>query len=216
MNFPTPQPKAGAEIILAAARDLFAARGFDAVSMNDIARHAGSSKANIFHHFGSKEALYLAVMRDACRGSEALLGSMLATQGDTNERIAEYARQHLEMLFEDPERSKLVLREILQSGPTRGRELAEGAFKEDFELVTRLFREGQQTGQLASRIDPAFAAFVMLATNVMLFQSQHVLRHLPGVTFADTPESYCDKLLDLLLHGISRERDEARGLSFRE
>lgn len=202
MSLLRAQGRAGAAEILAAARDLFARRGFDAVSINDIAQQAGSSKANVFHHFGSKEDLYLAVMRDACRRSEALLAKMLESQGDAGAKLAEYVRQHLEMLYEDPERSRLVLREILQSSPTRGQELAERAFKDDFAMVTRLFREGQRAGQLAAHVDPAFAAFLMLAANVMLFQSQHVLRHLPGVSFVDAPDRYHAMLLDALLHGL--------------
>lgn len=203
-------PKAGADDILAAARELFAAHGFDGVSMSEVAARAGASKANIFHHFGSKEDLYLAVMRDACRRSEALLAGMLRERGDADARIAEYARQHLEMLYEDPERSRLVLREVLQSSPRSGQTLAERAFKDDFEMVTRLFREGQASGRLAAHVDPSFAAFLMLAANVMLFQSQHVLRHLPGVSFVDEPERYREMLLDALLNGIGSGPHNAR------
>ncbi len=176
------------------------------MSIRDIARQAGASKANVFHHFNSKDKLYLAVMRDACRRSEAVLTNMLSEHGDATARIAEYIRQHLKLLYEDAERSKLVLREILQSNPRRGQELAERAFKDDFEMVTRIFSEGQQEGQLAPHIDPALAAFVMLAANVMLFQAQHVLRHLPGASFVDEPERYREMLLDILLNGISKGR----------
>ena len=43
--------------ILAAAGDLFAERGADAVSGADVARAAGVSRATVFNHFGSKRAL---------------------------------------------------------------------------------------------------------------------------------------------------------------
>ena len=49
-----------AQTILLAARRLFAERGFDGVSINDVAAAAGVSKANVFHHFGSKPKLHLA------------------------------------------------------------------------------------------------------------------------------------------------------------
>jgi hypothetical protein len=45
----------------------------------------------------------------------------------------------------------------------------------------------------------------MLATNVMLFQSQHVLRHLPGISFVDKPEHYREMLLDVLPRGMAGE-----------
>ncbi len=72
MPHPAAQPPQQSETvarILAAAEELFSRRGFDAVSMNEIAEAAGVSKANIFHHFESKNALYLAVVRNACSDS---------------------------------------------------------------------------------------------------------------------------------------------------
>ena len=45
---------AGELAILEAAERLFAQQGYDGVSMRTIAREAGVSKANIYHHFDSK------------------------------------------------------------------------------------------------------------------------------------------------------------------
>jgi len=41
----------------------FAARGFHAVSMDEIAERAGISKPMLYHYFGSKERLYVAYVR---------------------------------------------------------------------------------------------------------------------------------------------------------
>ncbi|WP_029251747.1 TetR/AcrR family transcriptional regulator [Paraoerskovia marina] len=49
------------EIVLACATELFAARGFDAVGMRDVARAAGVNVATVHHHTGRKVDLY-----DAC------------------------------------------------------------------------------------------------------------------------------------------------------
>jgi AcrR family transcriptional regulator len=48
--------------ILAAARKLFAAEGFDAVSIDDIAARAGVAKGAVYHHFESKEAIFTRVL----------------------------------------------------------------------------------------------------------------------------------------------------------
>ena len=52
----------GAQRILRIAAPLFAVKGFSGVSINDIAEAVGGSKANIFHHFPNKQALYLAAI----------------------------------------------------------------------------------------------------------------------------------------------------------
>ena len=55
-----------AESILAAAKRAFLAAGFEAVSMDTIAREAGVSKATVYAHFGSKEELFGAVIEREC------------------------------------------------------------------------------------------------------------------------------------------------------
>lgn len=55
-----PTEKAGS--ILAAARRMFLASGFGAVSMDAIAREAGASKATLYAYFASKEELFGAVV----------------------------------------------------------------------------------------------------------------------------------------------------------
>lgn len=50
--------------VIAAARDLFAARGFNSVSLAEIAAHVGLTQAGVLHHFPSKAALLTAVLQD--------------------------------------------------------------------------------------------------------------------------------------------------------
>ncbi len=56
--------------LLDAATELFAERGFDRTTVRDIAAHAGVNQALLFRYFGSKDALYAAVM--AGQGRELL------------------------------------------------------------------------------------------------------------------------------------------------
>jgi AcrR family transcriptional regulator len=48
--------------ILGAARRLFAADGFEAVSIDDIAARAGVAKGAVYHHFDSKEEIFTRVL----------------------------------------------------------------------------------------------------------------------------------------------------------
>jgi TetR/AcrR family transcriptional repressor of mexJK operon len=52
--------------ILSAATDLFAARGYGAVSMDAIAREADVSKATLYAHFESKDRLFATIIQVAC------------------------------------------------------------------------------------------------------------------------------------------------------
>lgn len=50
--------------ILDGARNVFLRDGFDAASMNDIAKEAGVSKGTLYVYFPSKDALFAAYVRD--------------------------------------------------------------------------------------------------------------------------------------------------------
>jgi AcrR family transcriptional regulator len=59
---PRPAPLNRREDILAAAKQEFAANGFAAARMEDIARHLGISKAALYLQFETKEALFRALI----------------------------------------------------------------------------------------------------------------------------------------------------------
>ncbi|HEX2315141.1 MAG TPA: TetR/AcrR family transcriptional regulator [Thermomonospora sp.] len=65
------RPRAQAALVAAACR-LFGDRAYDLVSCDDIAAEAGLSKGLIYYYFGSKRGLFLAVIREAVEGMNAL------------------------------------------------------------------------------------------------------------------------------------------------
>jgi TetR/AcrR family transcriptional regulator, transcriptional repressor for nem operon len=60
----TNDPEALRGRVLDAAADAFQSRGFNATSMQDIVRAAGATGGATYHHFPSKKALALAVIRE--------------------------------------------------------------------------------------------------------------------------------------------------------
>ncbi|MEV6103141.1 TetR/AcrR family transcriptional regulator [Streptomyces sp. NPDC051940] len=68
-----PRAEAKRAAIVKAARELFLREGF-AVSVDHIAAAAGVSKVTVYNHFGSKEALFVAVIKDS---TDAPLGETL-------------------------------------------------------------------------------------------------------------------------------------------
>ena len=52
--------------IVDGARAVFLAQGFDAASMNDIARAAGVSKGTLYVYFANKEELFEAIVEEEC------------------------------------------------------------------------------------------------------------------------------------------------------
>ena len=67
---PVAEENAKRRQIIAGARALFLAQGFDAASMDAIARKAGVSKGTLYVYFESKEQLFEAIVEDE-RGAQA-------------------------------------------------------------------------------------------------------------------------------------------------
>lgn len=188
--------------ILQAAEVLFSEHGFDAVSVHAIAEKAGVSKANVFHHFSSKDALYLAVLKSACEQSAEMLHAIVQDPGPIAERLAGFTRSHLTHILERRDITNLILREQLKSGPQRSQDLAQQVFGENFARFVDILRRAQTQGELRADIDPAMVAAMIISGNLFFFQSQRTLRHFPDVDFADDAQAYSRKMVDLLLNGI--------------
>ncbi|PAZ09630.1 TetR family transcriptional regulator [Streptomyces sp. SA15] len=90
-----PRAELKRQAIVRAARELFLREGFG-VGMDTIAAEAGVSKVTVYNHFGSKEALFTAVITDALdeplagESSAALEG--LAEAEDLRAALVEAAR----------------------------------------------------------------------------------------------------------------------------
>ncbi len=54
------------EYIIDAAEKLFFSKGYDNVSMNDIADAVGMNKATLYLYFANKESLFFSVIQRAC------------------------------------------------------------------------------------------------------------------------------------------------------
>jgi AcrR family transcriptional regulator len=68
-------PEARREQILVTARDLFEEKGYDAVSMSDVAAAAKVTRGLVHHYFGSKRELYLAVVRSVLAEAPTLVAA---------------------------------------------------------------------------------------------------------------------------------------------
>lgn len=194
---------AGQAAILSAASAVFAAKGFSGASLSEIAARAGVSKANIYHHFGSKRGLYLEVMRAACRRTVGFLAGEDEAGPDVDPAGALYAflETHLQAIHAHPGDARLVLREMAGSDDAQGRELAEEVFADYARALVERVKRAQEGGVLRADLEPSLLAFVLFAVNNFFFETRRVLPHIDAVGFSLEPERFVAEVFDLLLRG---------------
>ncbi len=89
-----PDAASGRDRLFLAAIRLFGAKGYAATSVRDIAQAAGVTAPTLYHHFGNKEGLYLAIARVGREHLERARREALAAGGSAAERIRHLCRTH--------------------------------------------------------------------------------------------------------------------------
>jgi TetR/AcrR family transcriptional regulator len=186
---------------------LFAARGFDGVSMTDLASAAQVSKANIFHHFANKDELYLAALKHAVADFSLQLAQLNRSEPGFAERVRAFVAWHSARLREREPQTRLLLREMFGDGQ-RGPELAREVFGEGQRLLLELVSAGQQAGHLRADVDPAVVALTLVAVDIFSFLAAPTLRAIPQMAFAADAAVLAERVSDLILHGALARTDQ--------
>jgi TetR/AcrR family transcriptional regulator len=199
---PEASQSAGEIAILDAAVRLFSEHGYDGVSMRRIAESAGVSKANIYHHFASKEALYFAIMRRSAQELTELIESLAEGKGSFSQRLRVFASAHLEHLFEHAERVRLVLREAFSGDEEKSRAVVEQMLGGIVNRMIAIFEAGQRAGLLRADLDPGLCATLLMGADLFYFQARGLLQQIPQAGFARHPGQYSKEMTDVLLNGM--------------
>ncbi|WP_404961162.1 TetR/AcrR family transcriptional regulator [Streptomyces sp. 147326] len=96
--------------LIATGRKLFADTSYDALSMDDIAKHAGVAKGLIYYYFKSKRGYYLAIVEDSVAELVARAG------GDADLPDAERVRRTIDGYLHYAEHHRAAYRTIVTGG----------------------------------------------------------------------------------------------------
>jgi AcrR family transcriptional regulator len=157
------------ESILDAATDVFAAAGYRAAKVSDVAARIGVSEPVIFQNFGSKEALYAAVLDRVARRILGELQAQADQHGSAAEVLAHVlgpsrARGRHGPGSHGPGSHGMLLGDaatlLADPGPT---EPARSAARSLAGHLADLVRRGQADGSIRAGADPEAAAWMLLS-----------------------------------------------------
>jgi len=135
--------------ILSAAETLFLTKNYADVTMDDIAEAAGVTKGALYHHFATKEKLYVAMVKAVLQEKQALFKAAVESQGSCRDRLRRFTIAFLELPRERRDLIKLVRRDInIFKGHTRDQLVRayQTALPEQLEVI---IRDGLRNGELA-------------------------------------------------------------------
>lgn len=106
--------------ILAAATAEFAALGFGGARVDAIAAQAGVNKRMLYHYFGNKDDLYLAVLEEAYAAIRAAESELVLRQGDPADAMRKLILFTWRYYREHPEFLSLLATENVNQGASLG------------------------------------------------------------------------------------------------
>ncbi|HUG95016.1 MAG TPA: TetR/AcrR family transcriptional regulator [Pleomorphomonadaceae bacterium] len=105
------------DVLIATARELFARHGYDGTSVRQIADQAGANLGAISYHFGSKEALYAAVVASVAGPLHTSVLAIADGPGAPLDRIAGIITAYFDHFADHPDMPKLVVQQIFTDRP---------------------------------------------------------------------------------------------------
>jgi TetR/AcrR family transcriptional regulator len=207
-TLPISRSNTGAESLLLAATELFAAAGFDGASIASIAEKAGMSKANVFHHYSSKEALYVAVIERAAAAGADYAEELHRAPGNSADKVRRLIEFEVRHMLDNRQWTRLILREIADGGHARMRKLARTVYRRNFTAMASIFEQGKQRGEFYESLDPAAAAMLLSGAAQCFFSCRPALGEYREAAGLETPAVYAERVAAIILSGAVR-RDAA-------
>lgn len=183
----------------------FGARGFEATTMDDIAKEIGFSKAALYQYCSSKEDLFLQVLQlytHATPPEEAVAGANIE---DWRQALHNIAESYM-AIARDPERAAFLGSVIRDSYkfPEFGRAYYERSFCTARNNISEFLCRLQQEGKIRPEVDVKVAVTSFLGTlNSFTFMFDTI----KGIPRDDVDEqAFIHTTVDLFIRGIEEGR----------
>jgi len=150
------------ERIFECAEALFGVRGYDAVSVADIARACGISTALIYYHFADKESVLRALVERASQVFEEPVRASLLSEAPPRERIERFIAGWIEAVHAHSSLVRILIRPVSDPDGPMAAELLE-RISVTIGLLAATITEGIESGDFSAEIDPWLAAECLYA-----------------------------------------------------
>ncbi len=192
------------EELMKAALTLFTQRGYSATTVRELVEAAGVTKPVLYYYFGSKEGLFLELMRTHFSRLEAAVDIYRKGKGSVRKRLAAmldkgfaYVRQDLDFIR--------LMHAVYFGPPGEAPYFDFDAYHQRYhDLVTQFMEEGIEKGEFRSG-NAGDMAWIILGTVEIAIEDQICCQasRIDGDTL--------NRLLDLVFDGLATDNNKGKG-----
>lgn len=146
------------QLILHAAARLFSEQGYDRTSIRDIAGEVGLLPGSVYHHFASKEALYLAVHREGFKRVQERAKAAAAAGRDPWDSLRRACEVHVSGMVGDSPIDRITGRSLAFTGHQNLLAMT----RDDREAFEKVYRDLIDALPLAPDADRTLLRLVLL------------------------------------------------------
>jgi AcrR family transcriptional regulator len=184
--------------ILQAAETLFGERGYQGVSIDEIARTAGVAKGLVNYHFGNKENLLVHVLSKGITGMFAELEEGVRTQDTAKNRVQATIELYLTMAKSGPALTRMAMTAVFETSSTEGiRTLWQDFMDKNLGRFSDLLEQGIANGEFKP-MD------TRLVTQMVMSWAFEVFREATVRKEPLDPKKSAEALCRILFEGICR------------
>ena len=168
------------DLILRAAIDVFAERGYFNAQVADVARAAGVAAGTVYLYFRSKDDLLVSIFEKTMREAIEDGRATVAPLRDPIDRLAAIARVHLDRMGRDRSLAVVFQVELRQSTKFMER-FSSTLLREYLGVIRAVIADGQKAGVFRKELNPTLAAKLFfggldeMATNWVLSRRKYSL-----------------------------------------
>lgn len=186
------------DAIVQAAQQLFAERGYQSVSTEEIAKTAGVSKGLVHYHFGSKEELVVRILENGQGILTEVLDAIAQSPNTAREKVKAAIKAYLEMASSGPGLARIALTSFFETADIpRIRSIMLKSLEEQLLKFVALIDEGIANGEFRP-VDSR------LTTHFVIGMAFEVLRVITVQHQPMNAEKIADEVTGILIDGIGR------------
>jgi len=179
-------------VILKAAIEVFARRGYSDATVNEVAERAGIASGTVYLYFHNKVDLFIKSMREVIGNRLAELKKIVHKEATAIDKLNRFITQNIQLFTQNKDAVRFMVVEWRRSEDFINLNPGYNPFEEYLDFVEGLCREAVESGAIR-QVNPRTLAFMIVGTMDFVLTQ-----------WVSDPDSFDLEAMTTEMHGILR------------